>query len=43
MKLLYLVLDGVADRPQDGPTSLELAHKPMLDELAQKAKGGISS
>jgi len=41
MKLLYLVLDGVADRPQDGPTSLELAHKPMLDELAQKAKGGI--
>ncbi|RLF19120.1 MAG: phosphonopyruvate decarboxylase [Thermoprotei archaeon] len=41
MKLLYLVLDGVADRPQDGPTSLELASTPALDELARKAKGGM--
>lgn len=41
MKLVYLVLDGVADRPQDGVTSLEAADHPALDELARSAKAGL--
>ncbi|MGC9107524.1 MAG: alkaline phosphatase family protein [Infirmifilum sp.] len=41
MKLIYLVLDGVADKPEDGPTSLEVAKHPALDKLAREAKGGL--
>lgn len=41
MKLVYLVLDGVADKPEDGPTSLEAARKPALDEVARRAKCGL--
>ncbi|QOJ79355.1 2,3-bisphosphoglycerate-independent phosphoglycerate mutase [Infirmifilum lucidum] len=41
MKLVYLVLDGVADRPGDGPTSLELSSHPALDELAKRSKAGL--
>ncbi len=41
MKLVYLVLDGVADRPGDGPTSLELSSHPALDELARRSKAGL--
>ncbi|MEM0376165.1 MAG: 2,3-bisphosphoglycerate-independent phosphoglycerate mutase [Thermofilum sp.] len=41
MKLVYLVLDGVADRPEDGPTSLEVAKKPALDAIARRARCGL--
>ena len=41
MKLLYLVLDGAADRLVDKPTSYEVAKKPSLDSLAKKSKGGM--
>lgn len=41
MKLVYLVLDGVADKPEDGATSLEAAHHPALDQLARRAKAGL--
>lgn len=41
MKLVYLVLDGVADKPEDGPTSLEIAKKPALDEIARRARCGL--
>jgi len=41
VKLVYLVLDGVADRPEDGPTSLELAKKPFLDRVASLSKCGL--
>ncbi len=41
VKLIYLVLDGVADRITDEKTSLELAHKPGLDSLARRAIGGV--
>ena len=40
MKLLYLVLDGVADRI-NGKTSLEAAETPGLNELVSKAKCGL--
>lgn len=39
-KLIYLVLDGVGDRAADSPTSLELARKPGLDELARRGVCG---
>jgi len=39
-KAILLVLDGVADDPSLGKTSLELANIPHLDELAKKAVGG---
>lgn len=39
-KILYVVLDGVADRPSDGITSLEAARKPWLDGLAVRAVCG---
>ena len=39
-KLILLVLDGVADDPSLGKTSLELANIPNLDELARRAIGG---
>lgn len=38
---MYLVLDGVADKPEDGVTSLEAARKPALDEVARRAKCGL--
>ncbi|ABL78446.1 alkaline phosphatase family protein [Thermofilum pendens] len=41
MKLVYLVLDGVADKPEDGPTSLEVARKPALDGVASKSACGL--
>ena len=41
MKLVYLVLDGVADKPEDGPTSLEVAKKPALDAIARRARCGL--
>ncbi|MCD6510381.1 MAG: 2,3-bisphosphoglycerate-independent phosphoglycerate mutase [Thermoprotei archaeon] len=36
LKLIYVVLDGAADRPQDSPTSYEAAETPNLDELARR-------
>ncbi|HDJ83425.1 MAG TPA: 2,3-bisphosphoglycerate-independent phosphoglycerate mutase [Desulfurococcaceae archaeon] len=41
VKLIYLVLDGVADRLIDRPTSLELADKPTLDNLARRGICGV--
>ena len=41
MKLVYLVLDGVADKPEDGVTSLEAARKPALDEIAKRSQCGL--
>ena len=41
MKLVYLVLDGVADRPQDHKTSLEKADTPALDSIARSSKCGL--
>src|SRR3989338_2241713 len=43
-KLLYIVLDGLGDRPVwelGGKTPLEAAEKPNLDSLAPKAKFGL--
>ena len=40
MKLLYIVIDGAADRP-DGPTPLELAETPVIDSLVAKSKLGL--
>ncbi|MEZ0345843.1 MAG: alkaline phosphatase family protein [Infirmifilum sp.] len=41
MKLIYLVLDGVADKPGDGRTSLEAANHPSLDHIARRSKAGL--
>ena len=41
VKLLYLVLDGVADRLADRITSLELANKPGLDFIAENGICGL--
>ncbi len=41
VKLLYLVLDGVADRLKDKVTTLELSEKPGLDELARRGVCGV--
>ncbi len=41
VKLIYLVLDGVADRLVDEKTSLELAVKPGLDSLAKRGVCGV--
>jgi len=41
VKLIYLVIDGAADRIQDAPTSLELAKTPGLDKLAKLSIGGL--
>lgn len=41
VKLIYLILDGVADRLIDKPTSLELADTPTLDMLARKGICGV--
>lgn len=40
MKLVYLVLDGVADRLSDSSTSLSMARKPYLDLLARAGACG---
>ncbi len=40
-KLIYLVLDGVADRLSDPVTSLELANKPGLDYIARNGLCGL--
>ncbi len=39
-KVILLVLDGVADDPSLGKTSLELANIPHLDELARRSVAG---
>jgi 2,3-bisphosphoglycerate-independent phosphoglycerate mutase len=39
-KLIYLVIDGVADSLSDPTTTLELAHKPGLDEVAKRGVCG---
>ena len=42
-KLLFVVLDGAADRPVpelDGRTPLEAAHTPLLDQLARRGQQG---
>ncbi len=41
MKLVYLVLDGAADRLEDPTTSYELARKPFLDLLARSGVCGM--
>ncbi len=41
MKLIYLVLDGAADRLADKVTSYEQARKPLLDLLAKAGKCGM--
>ncbi|RLG85057.1 MAG: phosphonopyruvate decarboxylase [Thermoprotei archaeon] len=41
VKLIYLVIDGAADKIQDSPTSLELARTPGLDQLAKISIGGL--
>lgn len=40
VKMVLLVIDGAADGVKYSPTSLELAHTPGLDALAQKAVAG---
>jgi 2,3-bisphosphoglycerate-independent phosphoglycerate mutase len=40
-KLLYLVLDGAADRLSDPSTTLEKAYKPNLDKLAKYGLCGL--
>jgi 2,3-bisphosphoglycerate-independent phosphoglycerate mutase len=43
-KILYVVLDGLGDRPLDvlgGRTPLEAADTPCLDELAQRGETGL--
>lgn len=42
MKLVYLVLDGVADRLTDPRSSLSLAKKPYLDLLARAGVCGLA-
>ncbi len=41
VKLLYVVLDGMADRLSDEVTTLELAHKPGLDYVAERGVCGL--
>ncbi len=41
VKLIYLVLDGAADRLGEKPTSYELARKPLLDLLARAGECGV--
>jgi len=41
VKLLYLVVDGVADRLSDEVTTLDLASKPGLDYIAEKGVCGV--
>ena len=41
MKLLYLVLDGMADSLKDPVTTLEKAYKPGLDFIAEKGVCGL--
>ncbi len=41
MKLLYLVLDGMADSLSDEKTTLEIAEKPGLDYIAEKGICGL--
>ncbi len=43
-KLIFVVMDGLADRPIaefGGKTPLEAAHTPALDSLASKGSGGM--
>lgn len=40
-RLLYLVLDGAADSPSAGETSLEMARTQALDKLAAISIGGL--
>ncbi|MCS7128367.1 MAG: alkaline phosphatase family protein [Sulfolobales archaeon] len=40
-KLIYLVIDGAADRLSDPVTSLELANKPGLDYIARNGLCGL--
>ncbi len=41
VKLLYVVLDGMADRLSDEVTTLELARKPGLDYIAERGVCGL--
>ncbi len=41
MRLIYLVLDGAADRIIDSPTAYEVADKPNLDSIARMGKAGL--
>jgi len=41
VKLLYVVLDGMADRLGDEVTTLELARKPGLDYIAERGVCGL--
>ena len=41
VKLLYLVLDGMADSLSDEKTTLEIAEKPGLDYIAEKGICGL--
>ncbi len=43
-KILYIVLDGLGDRPNKGlggKTPLEAATTPIMDSLAKKSKSGV--
>jgi 2,3-bisphosphoglycerate-independent phosphoglycerate mutase len=40
MKIIFIVIDGVADTLRYRPTSLELARKPGLDQLARNSIAG---
>ncbi|MBI2580597.1 cofactor-independent phosphoglycerate mutase, partial [Candidatus Woesearchaeota archaeon] len=43
-KLIFVVMDGLADRPIaefGGKTTLEAAYTPALDSLAAKGSGGM--
>ncbi|MBU4124562.1 MAG: hypothetical protein KKI14_03805, partial [Nanoarchaeota archaeon] len=39
-KILFVILDGAGDGLKKG-TSLELAHKPNLDEFTKNGVGGL--
>ena len=40
-KILFLILDGISDRPVNGKTPLQDAKTPNLDELASRGISGI--
>lgn len=41
-KIILLVMDGLGGLPENGKTSLEAAHTPNLDALAEKGECGLS-
>ena len=41
-KVLLVVLDGIAENPQEGKeTPLQRSYKPMLDAIAKSGVGGL--